>query len=188
MKSQIYKFSKCISKNFGTKKGYLKYLYYQLIFRLGKYSSFKNIDFNKVDRIIFVCKGNICRSAFADQMARSLGLNAISCGINAIKDGKANETAIKIAWEKGIDLCVHKTTPLSEVKPQHGDLYICMEPNQIKVVRSYANESGAYTLLGLWGDHKRAFLQDPYGLSIDYYRKCFELIEYSVNEIRKKLQ
>ena len=175
-----------IKNNYGSKKGLLYTTYYNILGFLGIYNKYTQISMSHVDRIVFICKGNICRSAYAEVVARTLGLNAISCGINAIESAPANEKAINIAEMKGHDLTSHKTTPILNVNFKSTDLLVVMEPSQICAVNTIVTGSPTITLLGLWAQKKSPYIHDPYSSSLVYFRKCFDQIENFVNEISKK--
>jgi len=175
-----------IKNNYGSKKGLLYTSYYNLLGVLGVYNKYTQISMTHIERIVFICKGNICRSAYAEIVARTKGLNAISCGINAIESAPANENAIKIAEIKGYDLTAHKTTPILNIKFNSTDLLIVMEPSQICVVNNIINGSPAITLLGLWAPNKVPYIHDPYNSSLTYFNRCFDQIEKFVNEISQK--
>ena len=71
-----------INDNYGSKRGFLNGYKYKLLFSLGFYRSYQKIDFNAVNRLVFICSGNICRSAFGEYMAKAKGLNAVSYGLH----------------------------------------------------------------------------------------------------------
>jgi len=175
-----------IKNNYGSKKGLLYTTYYNILGFLGIYNKYTHISMAHIDRIVFICKGNICRSAYAEVVARTLGLNAISCGINAIESAPANENAINIAEIKGHDLTSHKTTPILNVKFNSTDLLVVMEPSQISAVNKIIIGSPTITLLGLWAKNKMPYIHDPYNSSLTYFNRCFDQIEKFVNEISQK--
>jgi len=175
-----------IKNNYGSKKGLLYTTYYNILGFLGIYNQYTQFSMLHIDRIVFVCKGNICRSAYAEAVARTVGLNAISCGINAIESAPANETAINIANIKGYDLTAHKTTPILNVKFNSTDLLVVMEPSQICAVNKIILGSPAITLLGIWAQKKLPYIHDPYNSSPAYFEKCFDQIENFVYEISQK--
>ena len=51
-------------------------------FKFGWSAHWLQIKWEDVDRLVFVCTGNICRSAYAEYKARSLGMSATSFGID----------------------------------------------------------------------------------------------------------
>jgi protein-tyrosine phosphatase len=140
-----------------------------------------------VERLVFVCKGNICRSAYAEAVARSLGVEAVSCGLDAIDGAPADEMAASAAQHRGFSLDDHNSTSVSHLELRETDLLVAMEPWQSDYLK--VNHFGRHqrTLLGLWSRPVLPHLQDPFGSSPEYFDKCFENIEKSVNEIAKKI-
>ena len=53
-------------------------------------------------RLVFVCSGNICRSPFAAEYARALGLPSASFGLHADDGAAANPQALAAARRRGI--------------------------------------------------------------------------------------
>jgi protein-tyrosine phosphatase len=78
----------------------------------------------------FVCNGNIYRSAYAEVVARSLGVEAISCGLDAIEDAHAKKSAMRAAKRGGFNLGEHRTRPVMHLTLKRTDLIVSMEPWQ----------------------------------------------------------
>lgn len=173
---------------YGSRRGIIRTYWHRIKSLLGIYGNYKKVDWEKVDRLVFVCKGNICRSAYAEAVARSLGINAISCGISTIIDDPANVDAVEIAGKRGMNLEQHKTTPIMYVILRKTDLLVAMEPRQADFLNKNLKRSHYITLLGIWLSPLRPHVQDPYGLSSTYFDNCFEYIEKSVHEITKKIK
>lgn len=173
---------------YGTRRGVVRTYGHKIKNIFGAYNKYKKIDWGQVDRLVFVCKGNICRSAYAEAVARSLNIKTISCGINADTDGAADPDAIKIAASRGFDLTHHKTTPLTSASLEEADLILVMEPWQAETLSANLNKKYQVTLLGLWSYPQRPHIQDPYGRNEIYFNNCFKYIEKSVYEITKKIK
>lgn len=174
-----------LSETYGSKRGLLFAHWFKLRYQIGGFRRYRKIDWQAVDRLIFVCKGNICRSAFAEAVARSLKVKAISCGIDTRPGFAANDSAIRAAAEKGIDLGNHATTTIQSLSISKNDLLIAMEPWHIDYLRKNIGDN--CTLLGLWGCPESPYIQDPYGLSDEYFNNCFDYIEKSVHEVASKI-
>ena len=177
-----------LAEHYGSRRGFALTYWHRFLYLLGRYREYRDIDWRSVERLVFVCKGNICRSAYAEAVARSLGLASISCGIDTVDGGPANEEAIRTAALKGIDLRAHQTTPLQSLNFEKGDLLIAMEPWQVEHLQQALGAGLCYTLLGLWGGRAvRPHIQDPFGASSVYFDNCFNYIEKSVYEVAKKI-
>lgn len=177
-----------LADSYGSSRGFVFTCGYRIVSVMGGYRAYKKIDWGNVGRLVFVCKGNICRSAFAESVANSLGIEAISCGIATSNGAPADDGAIRAAAMIGIDLREHKTRTLESLTFKENDLIIAMEPMQAGIVEGELENVTEYTLLGLWGNPRYPFIQDPYGATSAYYEKCFDYIEKSVNEIANKIR
>lgn len=142
------------------------------------------VDWSRVRRLHFVCKGNICRSAFGDALARSHGLTASSSGVHAGAHGPADPVAARIAAARGIALDDHRTTPFRNADIDAGDLLVAMEPWQARAISARAAAAGAQvTLLGLWAPLPDALVDDPYGRDDDEFHRCFAIIEVALERM-----
>ena len=177
-----------IPDGYGSRRGLALTFANRLFYSLGGYRGYKHIEWGKVERLVFVCKGNICRSAFAEAVARSLGIEAVSCGIYTIDGAPANEEAARVATQKGLSLDEHKTTTISALVFRKNDLLIAMEPWQANFMAEMLGEEYLYTLMGLWHSPVLPHIHDPFGGSEVYFNRCFDHIEKSVCEIAKKIR
>jgi len=183
----IGRINRWIDDNYGSRRGFVRTIWYRLRYQLGGYQAYQQVDWDSVERLVFVCKGNICRSAYAEAVSRSLGLNAVSCGLQTIVAAPANEDAVKVARARGVDLEEHKTTPIMYLVLKKTDLLVAMEPWQIEFMKRHLAREHGYTLLGLWLKPTRPHIQDPYGFSFEYFERCFRDIEKSVHAISEKV-
>jgi len=176
-----------LNNHFGTRRGFIETMKYRILYRFGIYNEYKHVNFQEIERLVFVCKGNICRSAFAEVVARQLNFEATSYGIDTVNGKSANEMAIRVAAGKGFDLSGHKTKSINTIELKHGDLLIAMEPSQVTFLKEIISEAGALTLMGLWASPTSPHIQDPFGASIEYFNYCFDYIEKSVAAITNKI-
>ncbi|HXN41848.1 MAG TPA: hypothetical protein VN918_08685 [Myxococcaceae bacterium] len=173
---------------FGRRKGWLFHHGWTLADRLGYFAGLRGVDWVKVRRLVFVCRGNICRSAYAEHRAGSMGLNATSFGIHAGPGREADSTAITVASKRGMDLRAHRARSLGGFTAQTGDLLIPMEPSHLKPLRAIGRAGQAQlTLLGMWCSPRRPYLQDPYGLGTAYFDHCFATIDEALITMRQRM-
>ena len=176
-----------LKDNYGSRRGFVRTWWYRLRYLPGGYRAYRRVDWNSVERLVFVCKGNICRSAYAEALATSQDVESASCGLNTRSGVPANEAATRVAMLRGIDLKAHRTTPIEELSPKKNDLFVAMEPWQAEQLKAmYGNDYGC-TLLGLWSQPANPYIQDPYGMSDAYFDRCFNYIEKSVHELLSKV-
>jgi len=139
-------------------------------------------------RIIFVCQGNICRSPYAEALARDIGLPALSCGVRASGTARADEVAARMAFARGVDLSAHRSVNIEQIELGPGDLLLGMEPGHLETLHEVSKRSGAHTsLLGLWSSPKRPWIEDPFALAPKAYERAFALIEASLARLQMEL-
>lgn len=135
----------------------------------------------EVRRLVFVCHGNICRSAFADLLAKKAEMNAASFGLSTSSDKPAYPGTLRAAAEMGFDLSAHRTTKVDDYVPLNGDLLLAMETRHLrKIAADQRINRLPRTLLGLYGKPPTPHLHDPYELNDAYMRICLERIERAI--------
>ena len=138
----------------------------------------------EVRRLVFVCQGNICRSAFADILARRLGAETASFGLSTSAGDVAHPPATEAAATLGVDLSAHRTARVQDYEPRPGDLLLAMEVRQL--ARIAADPRLAHlprSLLGLWARPRRPHIHDPYQLDQRYMLTCLRAIESAVSRL-----
>jgi protein-tyrosine phosphatase len=176
-----------INDNYGSKRGFLAAFKYKLLFSLGFYRSYQNIDFNAVNRLVFICSGNICRSAFGEYMAKAKGLNAVSYGFHCRGGDIADPRAIHEASIRGVDMQNHITRNISEYKEQEGDLLLVMEPWHLGELKIKEVKHEQVTIAPLWSEEKTPYLHDPYNANATFFSFCESVVEQCVDNIHTKL-
>jgi protein-tyrosine phosphatase len=150
---------------------------------------YRRVDWKDVRRLVFVCKGNIARSAYGAARARALGFDAVSFGVQTHDDKQADPSAMRVAQDLGLDLSRHRTTSLPSASLRAGDLILTMEPYQARRVHPLAARVGAQvSLLGMWCTQSQPMVFDPYGKSDLVFRQCFDQIDDGLRNIRNHLR
>lgn len=116
-------------------------------------------------RVLFVCVGNTCRSQMAEGWAKHLGLEAASAGTSMMSGSLVAANAVIAMAEKGIDISHQQPSLVDDVDHTSFDKVFSMGcgvlcPN--------------IPLDGDWD------LDDPYGHSLNNYRKTRDAIEAHV--------
>jgi len=124
--------SQAIQARYGRRAGWLRYHMARTLDSVGAFAPLRRVAWNDVERLVFVCQGNICRSAYADARARLAGLRSVSFGLSARDGDCANSVALARAAARGVDLSAHRATSASAAPMRAGDLRIAMEPAQIR--------------------------------------------------------
>jgi protein-tyrosine phosphatase len=173
--------STLIDTNHGTLRGWVRSVLADIEFILGRVDNHTRPKFQQVDRLVFVCLGNINRSAFAEQVARSLGANTSSIGLSTTTGTPAFQKAIETAPQFNLDLSQHQATNISDYCFQPNDLLLVMEIRHAKRLLAVGIPQHAIALLGHWATPHRIHLHDPHTLSDAYFRTCFTLIHSAVH-------
>jgi protein-tyrosine phosphatase len=141
-----------INNRYGTSRGLVRALLAHLELASGRLRPFYLRHPETVRRVVFVCHGNICRSAFAHHEALKYGLNVASLGLSTSTGGRSPVQAIASAKRAGIDLTVHRATSWPDFKVQSGDLFLVMEVRQAhELRRRLGNRNDVQVcLLGMW--------------------------------------
>jgi protein-tyrosine phosphatase len=178
-----------IKHDHGSKRGLVRYLNYELLRRLGVYRRFNKIDYANVKRLVFVCKGNICRSPLAEAVARKHAIPSQSFGLDTRGNDVADPRAVAWGLANGYDLSAHITSRVDQYQPQPGDLLIGMEPAHVyELEQRFAQAPVQITLIGLWLPRPLAYLHDPYNSCEQYFEKCETLVTAAVVNLMEKLK
>ena len=139
--------------------------------------------------IIFVCTGNTCRSPMAEALMRQRIANRLQCSINDLEDrnvmimsagiaasagGRASPESVQLMQERGIDINLHESQPLSERLVRFADLILTMTRGHREAIIQQWPDAAPRTKL-LCRDH--GDVSDPIGGPIDRYRRCADQIE-----------
>jgi protein-tyrosine phosphatase len=183
-----------IKNNFGSYRDYVVHLKTRLALAAGVYSSLQKIEWSGIRRLIFVCKGNVCRSPYAEARARLMGFPAASFGLETAGNGPANPAALRNATVRGVDLSGHRSSPMDTRELTFQDLVLVFEPRQVMRLHSLSLGMSLpplphVSLLGLWEPgYRRPLIADPYGRSDEYFQVCFDRIDASVNSIIERIR
>ena len=170
-----------IDANHGTWRGLIRATLAQCEFVLGRLTVHTQPDATLVDRLVFVCLGNINRSAFAEKVAHTLGANTVSIGLSTTTGAPAFHKAVKTAPQFGIELSDHRATDIRDYSFRPTDLLLVMEIRHARRLISRGIPAQSIALLGHWASPHRIHLHDPHILSDAYFRTCFTLIRSAVN-------
>lgn len=179
-------FREFIQNNYGSRKGLLYYQFDGLLQKLGLYRQRLPSD---IGRVVFVCHGNICRSALAEAIFKQhCDLDATSLGLDTTSGKPANPRLMKVAKEKAnIDLSAHRTTSLKDYECRPTDLFVCMEIRHIRKLRKlgYTNPCA---LLGAFGDNRLSRINDPYSANDHFMEKTVDNIIYHSTKLAENLK
>lgn len=138
--------------------------------------------------ILFICHGNINRSAYAEAVFRhagELGVRAASAGF--IGPGRASpEIAVSVARERGVAMDAHRARLVEPALVRSFELVVVMDRRQAKAIGARFGVPGERILL--LGDldpetPERRLVQDPVERPRADYERIFGRIERCVDEL-----
>jgi protein-tyrosine phosphatase len=169
--------------NYGTGRGWVRHVLAVLGDLAGRYEMWAPALPKQRRRMVFVCLGNINRSAFGAEVARNLGMEAVSIGLSTTTGAPATPMAQVQALRQQTDLSMHRATDLRDYRPEPGDLLLVMEVRHARQLQARGIAPESIALLGHWSRPRRLHLHDPHTLSSDYFATCFTLIESAVRNL-----
>ena len=137
-------------------------------------------------KVLFVCTGNICRSPFAEGIARKLarerGIEDVefaSAGTHVAGEC-ATDDGVAVALEHGVDLASFAPRALTAELVAEADVVVAMAPHHL-ADGALAGAANA-RLLGA-GE-----IRDPYQLGPAAYRRAYDEIEQAVTVLLDEIE
>jgi protein-tyrosine-phosphatase len=147
-------------------------------------------------RVLFVCSGNICRSAMAVEYARirlaSSGLSHVvvdSAGTLGIDGEMASPEALQVFREEGLNLSRHRSRGIAERDLRVADLVIVMALTHLQEIDRRFPAGARRRLLLRTFEHGpkpedgAPDLDDPIGMPVETYREAFAVIRKCVDHL-----
>ncbi len=166
----------------GGRRALIRQFLYGVAALAGGARVYRHIDFATAQRVVFACKGNICRSPFAEAVARAQGLVALSFGLDAQTGSPANPQAALVASAFGVDLSSHRAVAAKDFAFRTGDLIVAFDPAHLAPLGALIAPTSAaqLTLLGAWLRPPQPYIHDPFGSGPRYFARCFGRIDRGV--------
>jgi len=149
--------------------------------------------------ILYVCKGNICRSPFAERLTikllenRSNDILTIrSAGIDAAVANPPPKEAIDAAKVFDIFMDDHRARRLTQELIGGSDIIFAMEVEHLKQLEeAYPGSKGRFFLLSMfshdkhrWGSYYSYYnIADPYGKNIDQFILCYDKLKICIDNL-----
>ncbi|HEY8549109.1 MAG TPA: hypothetical protein VIL35_04055 [Vicinamibacterales bacterium] len=152
--------------------------------------------------LLFVCKGNICRSPFAARYAARLladagaeGIRCVSAGIAVSRERISPAAAVAAARAFGVDLETHQATQLTPALVEAADLIVVTEVSHVQTLtRQYPRAADRIVLLPLFGADRsrrggfaRFNIADPYGRPVEVFNACYGHIAEAVSALLRRV-
>jgi len=179
---------KSVRKYFGGRRGAFHFLGTAAVeLLLRRYSKFGVLP-QRVERVVFVCKGNICRSALAEAVFKVYSSRKVaSLGLDTTTGCPAHPPFIQAAKALGYNLGSHTTTNITDFIAEDNDLYVCTEPAHIAQLRVNMTNINV-VLLGFWGKPLRLYVHDPYSADVSYISYISRFLERATQRFAKDLE
>ena len=149
---------------------------------------------DSVQSVLFVCKGNICRSPLAGAYFQSLvekdsrRIMVRSAGLETIPRKPAHAKAKAVALEHRLSLEEHGTTQVHVELLDKSDLIVVMEIVQkYRIQRLYPRAKGKVVLLGRFDSVGSLEIADPYSGTIEDFQSCFQQVRRCCDVLAARL-
>lgn len=151
-------------------------------------------------KIMFVCTGNVCRSAMAEGLLKKMlqdnNINNIyvcSSGLHAYNGQYATDEAIKVMKEEyNVDILNHTSENVRNSKIEEMDLILCATHAQMTTIEyEYPNiDHKVFTMKEYVNGPETTDkdIEDPWGYPMDVYRKCAKQINEVIVKLIEKIK
>ena len=176
-----------IDARYGSHRGLVRLWLAQARDLSGTYRAYGAVDWPAVERLVFVCQGNVCRSPYAEVRARQATDKVVSLGLSTATGQAANPVAREVGARRGVDLGGHEATDIGDFPARDGDLFLVMEDRHFAPLQAaLAGRLQAppkIALLGLWATPRRPLIYDPIDRGAAYFETCFGIIDSAVERL-----
>jgi protein-tyrosine-phosphatase len=129
--------------------------------------------------VLFVCHGNICRSPFAEHLARRYFPEKRICSAGYFPESSrtAPETAKRAAARWNVSLVDHRSRVLTPALAQQADAVLVFDyPNHQAVTREYGLSRERVHFVGALSSGGPLFIEDPVGREAIYFERVYDQI------------
>ena len=132
--------------------------------------------------ITFICTGNTCRSPLAAGIFKKMHpeYEIQSAGLNTVYGLKASENSVIAARDYNVDISGHISQPVSNELLKTTDLFVCLSHSHAMQLIPLVGKGRVYVL--------GSGISDPYGGSLEIYKKCAEEIHNGLLKLNDDLK
>jgi protein-tyrosine phosphatase len=153
----------------------------------------------RVESVLFVCLGNICRSPFAALVASNRSPHPgparrfASAGISTKQAARPPREACDAGAVYGVGLSDHRPQTLTRELMEAFDLIVVMEATQLeRLRRSYPDAAARVVLLSLFdpeatGGYERCNIADPFSRPRAEFDACYRRIDRATAKLLAEL-
>ena len=141
-----------------------------------------------MDKIIFICTGNTCRSPMAEGLFHAhggeekTGLTAASAGLFTQDGMPASQNAVTAAAERGADITAHRSRMLTAEMAHAARYLVCMTGAHYDRLCELFPDCADKVFTLLPED-----ISDPFGGDLETYRRAAGEIDAGVRSIIERL-
>ncbi len=141
---------------------------------------------NAASSVLFVCLGNICRSPFAEGVARQClrpERTIRSAGYYPKANRRCPDPAIECAARWGIDLRQHRSRLLTATLADEFEaVFVFDEQNYRRLATDFPGIRKRLHLVGALKRDGPLFIEDPYGRELADFERCYQRISEAISE------
>jgi protein-tyrosine phosphatase len=142
--------------------------------------------------ILFVCRGNICRSPFAERYSRNTlpkNLQISSCGYIRQNGREPPPEATSAAIKFGVNLSDHQAHEVTEEMLQNSDMIIVFDESNFRILADrYKDYKRKIWFLSEICPDLPLFIEDPFRKNGESCEKVYSVIGYCIDEINHWLK
>lgn len=154
----------------------------------------------KVESVLFVCLGNICRSPFAAELAAErlrreggVHVRCTSAGIRTTQAARSPKAACDVAATYGLSLVGHRPqTVTRELMASHGLIVVMEAAHLLELRTTYPDVAERVVLLSLFDreampGYDRYNIADPFSRPRAAFEACYERIDRALSSMLSSL-